>query len=402
MHKRAIQYTTVCILLGITLPTFAEGIIDIKPSISTSINHDDNVFRFSSPEQARATFGSAQTADTVKRLDLGATINLRLSRQLLVASAHVTESRYNRFDLLDNTAKSLSLGWNWRLGNDVYGELIASKREAISGFNDIRTPVKNLRTNSNLLARINWDIHPDWTVYAAREKNKIDNEQANFSGLNREDESIETGLLFQDKSNTQLGLAYRQTTARYPSRLGFQAFLFGSEDKQKSILFTAAWQPTSKTVVSTRLSQINIDYNTDVRDEFSGFNQRWNISHALTGKMNLNASVYKEVSPIDDILSTYVQATGVSINPSWRLSGKTSLLAGLSVEKRDFLGSANFFINNGDDRSDTSKIANLSLFYAPTNRSLVQLQYLGEIRSSSIDNQDYEFNNLNLSFKYDF
>ena len=402
MHKGAIQYITFCILLGIALPIFAEGIIDIKPSIGTSINYDDNVFRFSSPAQALATFGSTQTADTVKRLDLGATVNLRLSRQLLMLSANVTESRYNRFDLLDNTAKSLSLGWNWRLGNDVYGELLARKRQAISGFNDIKTPVKNLRTTNSLLAKINWDIHPDWTIYAAHEKNDTENEQANFSGLDREDVSIETGLQFQNSSNTQLSLAYRQTKASYPGRLGFQAFLFGSEDKQKSILLTAAWQPSLKTFISTRLSQINIDYNTDVRDEFSGFNQRWDISYALTGKINLNASVYKEVSPIDDIVSTYVQATGASFNPSWRLSSKTSLLAGLSVEKIDFLGSANFFINDGDDRSDTSKIANLSLLYAPTNRSLVQLQYLGEIRSSSIDNQDFEFNNLNLSFKYDF
>ena len=402
MRKSSSKSIAICVFLSAAMPSFAEGIIDIKPSISTSINYDDNVFRFSTPEQARATFGSDKTADVVKRLDLGATVNLRLSRQMLVASANVTESRYNRFILLDNTAKSLSLGWNWRLGNDVYGQLIVRKQEAISGFNDIRTPVKNLRTNINRLARINWDIHPDWTVYATHETNDTDNEQANFSGLDREDESIETGLQFLDTSNTQLGLAYRTTTARYPSRDNFQSLLFGSEDKQKSILLTAAWQPTPKTRISTRLSQINIEYNTNFRDEFSGFNQRWAINHALTGKINLNASVYKEVSPIDDILSTFVQATGASINPTWRLSSKTSILAGLSVEKRDFLGSSNFFINNRDDRRDISKIANLSLLYAPTNRSLLQLQYIGEKRTSNFENFDYEFNNINLTFRYEF
>ena len=396
MLKRKLKGITFCVLLGVSTPTFAEGIIDIKPSISTSINYDDNVFRFSSAAQAKAVFGSSNTADIVKRLDLGATVNLRLSRQLIVANATVSESRYNRFDLLDNTAKTLSLGWNWRLGNDVYGELYAQKRQAISGFNDIRTPVKNL------LARINWDIHPDWTIYAAHEKNDIDNEQANFSGLNREDSSLETGLQFQDTSNTQLRLAYRQTSARYPSRVDDQAIFFGTQDKQKSILLSAAWQPSAKTNFNARLSQTNIDYNTNIRDEFSGFNQRWNISHALTGKMNVAASIYKEVSPIDDVFSTYVQATGASINPSWRLTSKTSVLAGLSIEKRDFLGSANIFTNDTDDRTDTSKIASLSLLYSPTNRSLVQLQYLGENRSSSLDNQDFRFNNLNLSFKYDF
>jgi hypothetical protein len=107
------------------------------------------------------------------------------------------------------------------------------------------------------------------------------------------------------------------------------------------------------------------------------------------------------VSPIDDIESTYVQTTGVSFSPSWSLTSKTSLRAGVGYEERDYLGSAGFSIDD-EDRNDTSKTANLSLLYTPTDKTLVQLQYLGEKRTSSIDNQGYEFNNLNLSFRYDF
>lgn len=402
MLKRRLKDFTYYILLGVTFPTFAEGIIDIKPNANTSIYYDDNVFRFSSPAQARAAFGSSSTDDVVKRLDLGTTVRLRLSRQLVTLTANVAETRYNRFNLLDNTAKLINLGWAWRLGNNVYGEIIARKQQAISGFNDIRIPVKNLRTTNNLLASINWDVHPDWTIYATHEKNNTENEQPSFSGLDREDASTQTGVQFQDTLNTQLGLAYRYNVARYSNRTDFLALLFGEEDQQKSILFTATWQPTLKTKINTRLSHINIHYGTDLRDDFSGFNQRWNINHALTGKINVGATIYKEVSPIDDIVSTYVQSTGASFNPSWQLSSKTTLLAGFSYEKRDFLGSANFFVNDADDRSDISKVTNLSLLYAPTNRSLVQLQYLGEKRSSNIDNQEYIFNNLNLTLKYDF
>ena len=124
----------------------AEGIIDIRPYVGANISYDDNVFRFSSPSQAQQAFGSSATADTITRLDVGLDANVRLSRQQLRLSAALSESRHNRFDLLDNTAKSALLAWDWQLGNDFLGVLSASKNESIAGFNEIRSAVKNLRT----------------------------------------------------------------------------------------------------------------------------------------------------------------------------------------------------------------------------------------------------------------
>ena len=403
MLASVIKKITIGCLLFYSSCLLAEGIIDIKPYISPSLNYDDNVFRFSSPAQAKAVFGSTATSDLIKRLDLGATVNLRLSRQLVSLSANVSESSYNRFDILDNTAKSYSLGWNWRLGNDVYGVLSVNKREAIAGFSELRSPIKNTRTTASQLGSIHWNYHPDWTLYASFDDVDTENELINFSSLDRKDTIYETGLRFQNTLNTQLGLAYRVNESRYPNRTGFPQFLFGNESTQESIAVTAAWLPTPKTRISTRLSQISIEYKDKPKRDFDGFSQRWDIGHALTGKINLSASAYKEVAPIDDIESTYVQVTGVSFNPSWSLTSKTSLRAGLSYEERDYLGSGGFFIaNNNEDRSDISKTANLSVAYAPTYKSLIQLQYLGEKRDSNINNQEYEFNNLNLSFRYDF
>jgi exopolysaccharide biosynthesis operon protein EpsL len=403
MLKRVIKNSTVGCLLLFSGLVFAEGIIDVNPYISPSLNYDDNVFRFSSPAQAQAAFATSATSDLIKRLDLGATINLRLSRQLVSLSASVSESRYGRFDILDNTAKSYGLGWNWRLGNDVYGVLSTNKREAIAGFNEIRNPVKNTRTTSSQLASIYWNYHPDWTVYASHEVADTENELINFSSLDRKDQVFETGLRFQNTLGTQVGLSYRVNESRYPNRAGLSQFFFGKQSEQESISVAAAWLPTPKTRISARFSQISIEYKDKPQRGYDGFGQRWDISHALTGKINLAASAYKEVAPIDDVESTYVQVTGVSFSPSWSLTSKISLRAGVGYEERDYLGSAaDPIFNNNEDRNDISKTANLSLLYTPTDKTLVQLQYLGEKRTSSIDNQGYEFNNLNLSFRYDF
>jgi exopolysaccharide biosynthesis operon protein EpsL len=402
MHYCVSKNIPIWCLLLFSLPSFAEGIIDIKPNISTSLTYDDNVFRFSSAAQAEAAFGSSVTSDVIKRLDLGVDVNLRLSRQLVTLSANVNESRYNRFDLLDNIGKSYKLGWNWRLGNDLYGELSSSESKSLAGFTEIRDPVNNLRTSTRQHASINWNLHPDWTLYAIGEYAKVENELISFSDLDRNDEVIEGGVRYQSSSETQLGLAYRATASKFPNRTGFAQFLFGNESTQKNIVASAVWLPTTKTRISTQLSQVSIEYKNRPQRDFDGLSQRWNLDQSLAGKTSVNIAVYQEVAPIDDVESTFVETKGASVNPIWNITNKTELRGGLGYEKRLYLGSAGFFAVDNNDRHDESKLANLSLLYMPTDKSLVQLQYQGENRTSSIDGQGYRYNTLNFLVRYDF
>ena len=394
-----------CFLLCAGL-VHAEGIIDVNPYVGTNISYDDNVFRFSSPSQAQQAFGSSATADTIKRLDVGVDATVRLSRQQLRLSTSLSESRYNRFDLLDNTAKSALLAWDWQLGNDFFGVLSASKNESIAGFNEIRNPVKNLRTVERQTASMNWRFHPDWTAYASRDQLKTENDLAGFEALNRDDKISETGMRYRNPLGTQLALSYRLIDSAYPNRNGFAAVLFGDESVQSALTLEAAWLPSPKTHISTRLSRVKIDYEDNPQREFSGLNQRVDIGHALTSKVSLNVSVYKEVSPIDDILSTYVESTGLSFNPSWAISSKLVLRGGVGYEEREYLGStgivSNGFLTATDDRNDSSKTANLALAYVPSLKSLVKLQYQTEKRQSSINNQSYDFNSLSFVARYTF
>jgi hypothetical protein len=75
--------------------------------------------------------------------------------------------------------------------------------------------------------------------------------------------------------------------------------------------------------------------------------------------------------------------------------------SGFGYEERTYLGSAGISLNN-TERYDESKILNLSLIYTPTLKSLVQLQYQGEKRTSNSDNVGYQFNNINFSVRYDY
>lgn len=387
--------------LFLSTSSFAEGIVDIKPYISTSLSYDDNVFRFSSPDQAKAALGSSKMSDVVTRLELGAELNLRLSRQLISLTASANENKYSHFTNLDNTGSANSLRWDWLLGSNLHGVLAISKNKAIAGFNETRNAIKNIRTSEQQSASINWDFHPDWTLYLNGDRIDLKNGANSSAQLDREDTILETGFRYHSPLGTQLGLSYRLADASFPNRSGLIKTFFGTESSQEEVALSAAWLPAPKTRLSTRLSHVNLVRKDSQLSDFNGFNQRWNLDYSATSKVNFNLSAYQYLSPIDDVVSTYVETTGIEINPTWAITSKISLRANLAYSENAYIGSAATSSNN-TERLDTSKQAGASLLYTPTLKSLLQLQYTGEKRSSNSTNQDYQFNNINVFFRYSF
>ena len=394
------EISTWCLLL-LSTPAFAEGIIDIKHYISTSANYDDNVFRFSSSDQAKAALGSSNRSDLVKQLNLGLEVNLRLSRQLVSFTSSINENKYSRFSNLDNTGKAIGLRWDWRMGNDFYGVLSASKADAIAGFNETKSPIKNIRATDSQSASINWNLLSDWTLYLNGERDNLKNEAISSIQLDRENHIVESGIRYQSQLGTQLGLSYRMIDSSFPNRTGLIKTLFGSQSNEEEVALNAAWLPAPKTRISTRLSHVNLVRKDSQLSNFNGFNQHWGVDYAATSKVNFNLVAYQDLSPIDDVVSTYVKTTGIALNPSWNITSKVVLRGNLSYAENAYISSA-AISNNNMERLDTSTQAGLSLTYTPTLKSLLELQYAGEKRTSNIADSGYTFNNFNILFRYDF
>ena len=379
----------------------AEGIIDIKPFVNASINYDDNVYRISTPERAKLLLGSSDTSDVIKQLGVGVVVNLRLSRQLVNVNYSVNKNRFNQFKDLDYDGSANAFTWNWQIGSDFYGQIGTSENVSIAGFNENRIQERNLTTTSQKFASINWNLIPDWTINASRQQLSFENDSESFAFLDRDDEEYQVGINYLNQLNTNFGLSYRFVDSSFPNRLGFIQNILGDESTQKQIILTASWLPTSKTRLSTRFAQVSLDRKNSTIEDFSGFNQRWSLDHVLTGKINLSLATYKELTPVNDVFSTFVETKGVTINPVWNLTSKVLLRAGLRYEKQKFIGSSGLTLDN-EDRLDETKEATLGLLYTPTTKSQVQLQYRGDERTTNLANADFKVNSLNLSFNYQY
>jgi exopolysaccharide biosynthesis operon protein EpsL len=396
-----LKSTLPCCFLFFSTSVLAEGLITLNPYVSSSISYDDNLYRFSSERQARAVLGSGNQSDIIKRLDLGLQANLQLSRQVISISTNLNDSQFNRNSRLDNTGSANALRWDWQIGSKLHGELAVDKTKAISGFEEIRNTGKNIRTNTRKFASIYWDIHPDWSLYTSREITDLENDLALSRVLNRGDVSVQSGVRYHSSSNTALELAYRTVDSDFNSRTNQLKTLLGSTSNQNEWILNLAWQPSAKTQLSARLSQLDLKRPNSQLSDFSGFNQRWNLGYSLTDKVNLSMSAYRTLSPVDDVISTYVEATGYSISPTWLITSKLNLSSNVSIEKRDFIGNASL-LGISQDRDDESIQAGASLQYFPTQHLLMQIQYAGENRTSSTLNAGYQFNNINFLLRYNF
>lgn len=380
--------------------SYAEGIVELQPYVREGVLYDDNLFRFASKREAEAA-GFNEQSDRVNTLDAGAQLNLRISRQLIRVNAGINDNKYNRYDFLDNTGKSYGITWDWRLGNDVFGDLSTSHSQSIAGFSDNDIIVRNLRTFKRQRASINWSVLSTWTLYSIAEYSNFENEEAVFQPLDREDDSYEVGTRFQTTSGTQVGLFYRYLKSDFINRVGTTALIFGRENEQDQYGLNLAWLPTLKTRLTGQISTIRFTRENALQNNFNGLNQRWNLDYALSGKTSLGMTAYRELTSVDDLLSTYVLFKGAGANANWNATSKLNFNASYGVGKREFLGGSSVF-SVPVEREDNTKRFGLNMAYAATEHASLQLRYVNEDRVSNITSFEYQFQSINLIGQYSF
>lgn len=405
------QLFFVILFFSVITNLYAEGVVDFRPTVGVDTTYDDNVYRFSNAEQAKAVIGTSTTSDTVLRTELGLAVDLQLSRQLISLTGNITKSQYNRFDLLNNDVKSLGLVWNWQLGNNFFGEVGFSDGEIFSGFNELRTASINIRSDQQRYITANWQLHPSWIASFNVSSSISENSLAVFDFLNNEYEAFQLGIQYTNPRGTQLGLAYRDSTRLYKNNGIDRLIFFGDKNNKKELLFNAAWLPTTKIRISTLLSLVDLEYNnldfTNIlpKRSFNAINKRLKVDYSPSAKTNISLSVYDEIFEVEQLSSIFVKYKGVSIEPSWKPTDKLNLTASWEVVNRDFLGDSGIasvnplFLLDRDDRTDSKSI---SLSYLPTSKSLVRLTYSAADRKSNFDAFSYKFNMLNLALRYFF
>ncbi len=386
-------YAALFVLYPSAAFAIQNGIIDIRPYVSASTSYDDNLFRIPSPDR---TFG----ADTITSVGAGVNVGVRLSRQQFLIGAGLTDTKFANNTRLDNIGNNANVAWNWQLGNHLNGVLRYVESESLPGFQELRTTERSLRTTSRKVARINWQFHPSWLTFAGYEQQMFQNANSINQGFNNESDTVDVGLQYETAASTRFRLTLRDSETKFPNRSGSILSILGNQTNQQELVADVRWPATRLMTLNASFSLVELDIPSNASRNFSGTSQSFGLDYALTSNTNVSASVFKNISPIQDALVAYVEATGFSIRPTWQATSKISVGGALNYTDRDFIGSAGVF--SSTQRQDQFRNVSLFVNYQFARKLSLQTNYSNENRASNVDSFVTKSNNIGVSLRFDF
>ncbi len=385
-----------------SLPSHAEGQIDLKPYVSASASYDDNLFRLASKSDALAILGSDKMSDRFYRTDAGINVDWAISRQHLLLELNLNQNDFDHFSFLNNDGYAYKIGWEWQIGNHLAGLLSLREDRSMAGFSEIQNPVLNLRTRTSKLASLNWDFHPRWRLRALREETDFSNSDISYRASDRSELAYEVGIQYATPKGSRIGLSMRQTDSAYDARDAFSLFFFGNTNRQRELALDGTWDLTGKTRIQARIAKVEREYEEAPERNFDGWAGSANINWQATGKLSLVASATRNIYAIDDLQASFVQSDIWSLSPSWAITSKLYLQASASYEERSYLGDPAFVFLGASQREDKIKAGNLSLRYVPYPKVNLQLIWQKESRDSNASGIGYQDNTLTSNLRVDF
>lgn len=406
-HFPPFQISVISASVGLSLlmassSLHAEGMFDIKPYVAATATYDDNVFRLTDKNEARALLGNEAMGDTSRVLEAGVDVDWKISAQHLRLGLNADQNRYDRFGFLDNDGHNLSLAWDWSLGNHLAGRISTSENLAMAGFNEVNNTSLNERTTTQRLYSLNWNFHPSWRLHLQRDEIQQENGLATFRSSDREDIAHEASMQYTSAAGNVVVLSVRQTDSEYPFRDSFAAFFFGNSNQQRDMALNVVWLPSGKTRLNGRIARIERTYKELSQRNVEAMAGRLEATWVPTGKTSLVMSFVHDIYAVDDIAATYVQSDAVSIAPTWAPTSKLTVQARASFEKRGYQGDPGFLLGARPQREDTLKTAGLTVSYTPYEKIQAQLSWQKQSRTSSTAGSGYDANTLNFNVRVNF
>jgi hypothetical protein len=172
--------------------------------------------------------------------------------------------------------------------------------------------------------------------------------------------------------------------------------------RQQRAGVVATWAFAGYSRLSARAGVVSRSYRQlPQRDfEFGTFYAAYDWQ--ATGKLALNATLQRDVGPLDDVYARAVLLKGIALRPVLRLTEKTSLAGEFARSDREYLGDPEVALGIAPARSDRVHRAALAVSYQPIRSVTLQAGVVRETRVSTAANADYVDNVVSLSARIGF
>lgn len=372
--------------------------------IAESVTYDDNVFRISSRADPVAIVGSPSRGDTYYTTSPGFNLGIPYSRQRFVGGMKWNYTRYNRFKVLDFDGHEGRAAWQWQVGNDLSGQLGYAETLALESLANSRAGILTGTPNSLETQRAyfdaNWQLTPRWLLRGEASRLDQDNGLATRAVNDIIIEGAGLAVSYVTPAKNKVGVGARVEEGRYPNRPDLAANPFVDAYRQHNVDVIADYTITGHSRLRARAGWLSRSNEQLTQRDFEEGTFNIDYEWQATGKLAVNAVARREVSPLDETYSSFVLLTGFALNPTLRMTEKTTAALNLEYSSRDYLADPSLLVVPA--RTDWVRTAALKFSYRPLRSLTVEMTLLYQTRSSTFPLADYEVAGANLGVRLGF
>ncbi len=363
-------------------------------SLQQDYQHEDNLFRL--PDGIEP-LGGGQRDDTVLSSYARARFDKTVSLQQFLIDITAIRNAYQEYDYLDFTAVNGVGRWNWALGSQVQGSISASQSENLRSFADSIGFAQSINTYRRLAADANYWLNSDWSVgvgaiKAASRYNDSASDDAEY-----DEDGFEAKATYRTITGNQLSLVGAETNGSYPNQ---RVDAIDGDYRQRDIQLRGDWHLSGVSRIYGYVGFADREYSDLHGRDFSGGVGKLEYDWQLTPKVDINFLARREIGAEADLVDNFVVTEAASIKPTWSVTSRVALSAGMEWLQRTYGGDPGLGVVSSIVKDDLTTIGTLEARYLPLDKLQLSIAWQTESRDSDARLREYDDDILTVSVKF--
>jgi hypothetical protein len=210
--------------------------------------------------------------------------------------------------------------------------------------------------------------------------------------------SAETGVSYVTAQENRIGIAVRGEKGRSPEEQLVDGILFDDAYTQWGAGIQGRWVITGHSRFDGRLDYTRRTYEDFTQRNFSGPTFAATYTWTPTGKITVATIASRDVAPLQDINTSFVLVTALTVRPDWQITDKINLRGNLQYAKWDYRGDPAL----GQDYEHRVKAGGIAVMYRPWEKVAITGAYQHERRTSTLVNGDYKVDTVSIEGRVGF
>lgn len=374
----------------------------LKPFVEEKVTRDDNVFRLSKAADPASAIGSTSTGDTYHTTSLGFNFDVPVGRQRFQAGYTWNATRFDRFTDLDLDGHDARMTWLWQLGNDLSGQLGYTENLSLASFAYIQSGTPDPLKTRQAFFNGAFLVTPRWRLQALWRGLEQTNDNPAFQTSDIDIVSTDVALSYITPGNNSVGLSTRVEDGRFPNRQLVPGSSLDDAYRQYGAGIVVDWNFTGVSRLTARADHIRRRYEHLPQSDVDGNTVLAEYSWKPTGKFSLAATVRRDISPYQDIQSSFVLVKGVSLRPKLNVTEKIDVSGVFDYSNWYYLGDPGLVSGGVQGRVDRLRSATATVSYRLARNLTFLMSAQREIRTSNTALADYAFDVVSLTARIAF